>query len=193
MGKPPEIIAGLDEAGRGPWAGPVVAAAVILPPRIRLPNLNDSKKLTEAQRETLYTKITQRADWGVGWATHQEIDHFGLIRATNKAFRRALNQLSASPDHLLIDGRDRFQLPYSYTSIIKGDEKIRCISAASVIAKVTRDRMMTDYAQIYPEYHFEQHKGYGTHLHQLMLQAHGITPIHRLSYRPIQLIHSLSQ
>lgn len=179
-------IAGLDEAGRGPWAGPVVVGAVILPKGVRLPNLRDSKKLSESQREALYVQIIRKTVWAVGEASQQEIDHFGLRRATEKAFRRAINGLNEAPDHLMIDGRDHFQLPIPATYIIRGDDKIRSISAASIVAKVTRDRIMKELASQYPHHAFEQHKGYGTQQHQRALARHGITPLHRRSYAPIQ-------
>jgi ribonuclease HII len=181
-----KIIAGMDEAGRGPWAGPVVAGAVILPPRIRLPHLTDSKKLSEKRREKLYELITKKAHWGVGKASHKEVDELGLTKATNLAYKRALKSLTKTPDHLLIDGRDKFILPYTFDSIIKGDLKIRCISAASIIAKVTRDRIMKDYDKKYPGFHFANHKGYGTRRHHEALKEKGISPIHRTSYQPIQ-------
>jgi ribonuclease HII len=181
-----KIIAGMDEAGRGPWAGPVVAGAVILPPRIRLPFLTDSKKLSEKRREKLYDLITNKAIWGVGEASHKEVDELGLTKATNLAYKRALKSLPTTPDHLLIDGRDKFSLPHPYDSIIKGDLKVRCISAASIIAKVTRDRLMKDYDKKYPGFHFASHKGYGTRRHHEALKKKGISPIHRISYKPIQ-------
>ena len=180
------IIAGLDEAGRGPWAGPVVAAAVILPPRIHLPNLGDSKKLSSTQREQLYEKIIQKAHFGIGKVSNKEVDRLGLIKATNKAFARAVKALPVKPEHLLIDGRDRFTFSIPFTSIIRGDQKIRAIMAASIIAKVTRDRIMIKYAQQYPKYQFQRHKGYGTKHHQKALKKNGITPLHRKSYLPVQ-------
>lgn len=176
----------MDEAGRGSWAGPVCAAAVILPKGIRLPALTDSKCLTLAQRETLYEKITQSCPFGVGWAKAFEVDEYGLIQATEWAFQRALEALSLKPDHLLIDGRDHFKFEIPHTSIIKGDLKIRCISAASVVAKVSRDRYMLDLAKKHPHYAFEQHKGYGTQRHQSALAKHGPCLQHRMSYAPLQ-------
>lgn len=193
MKNPPKgVIAGLDEAGRGPWAGPVVAAAVILPPRIHLPGLTDSKLLTGKKREELYEKIIQKAHWGVGKASSKEVDRYGLIKATNRAFLRALKALTVTPEHLMVDGRDKFKFPIPFTSVIKGDQKIRCISAASIIAKVTRDRLMVQYEQRYPGYHFGRHKGYGTRLHQEALKANGVTGIHRKSYLPVQAYLTLT-
>jgi ribonuclease HII len=178
----------MDEAGRGPWAGPVVAGAVILPGRRQFPGLTDSKKLTEAKREKLYQLITEKAIWGVGQASHEEIDEHGLTWATNLAFQRALDGLSTTPEHLMIDGRDKFTLSVEYTSIIKGDLKIRCISAASIIAKVTRDRIMNEWALKHPEYRFNEHKGYGTREHARLLKKHGASPIHRKSYCPVRKV-----
>jgi len=180
----PQIIAGLDEAGRGPLAGPVTAAAVILPPKTRLPGLTDSKKLTALQREKLFALITKKCEYAVGWASHKEIDRLGLTKATELAYKRAIKQLKTKPDHLLIDGRDPFKFAIPHTSIIKGDLKIRAISAASIIAKVSRDKLMLKYAQQFPNYGFEAHKGYGTARHQRALRKHGTCPIHRLSYAP---------
>jgi ribonuclease HII len=182
-----QIIAGMDEAGRGPWAGPVVAAAVILAPRTRLPGLNDSKLLTEKKREQLFGLIKSKAEWGIGQASNKEVDRLGLIKATELAYKRALKGLPRIPEHLLIDGRDKFKFSVSHTSIIKGDQKERCIAAASVLAKVTRDRIMKKKALKFPGYHFEKHKGYGTQKHQDALKKHGLTPLHRLSYAPVKL------
>lgn len=179
------IVAGLDEAGRGPWAGPLVAAAVILPSRVYLPGLGDSKVLSEEVRERLYELITQKAYWAVGIVSNLEIDHYGLTKATAKAFLRALQGLSRVPDRILIDGRDVFSFPYPTEAIIKGDAKIRCISAASIVAKVTRDRLMRQYALLYNQYGFERHKGYGTRSHQNALACYGVTPLHRRSYSPV--------
>lgn len=177
----------MDEAGRGPWAGPVVAAAVILPPRVHLPGLNDSKKLTEEKRETLFLLIQKKAAFGIGQASNKEVDRYGLLRATELAFRRALARLPIKPDHLLIDGRDKFTFTVPHTSIIKGDEKERSISAASILAKVTRDHLMAKKAKKFPGYHFERHKGYGTEKHRQALKKHGITPLHRQSFEPVKV------
>lgn len=163
----------------------MVAAAVILPKGTRLPGLTDSKKLSLKDRERLFMLINKKCEVGVGQASHQEVDEWGLLQATYKAFQRALEALKTQPDELLIDGRDKFQFKIPHKTIIKGDLKIRAISAASVIAKVTRDRIMLDYAQKHPHYAFDEHKGYGTKLHQNRLKAHGASPIHRLSYQPL--------
>lgn len=180
------LCAGMDEAGRGSWAGPVVAAAVILPEKCRLPGLTDSKLLSASQREALFFKIFKKAHVGVGVASHEEVDQFGLLHATFKAYERALEQLQPEPEQLLIDGRDKFQFKIPHQSIVKGDLKVRCISAASVIAKVTRDRIMLDYAKEYPDYAFELHKGYGTDRHRKALNDYGPSQIHRLSYQPLK-------
>ena len=179
------VVAGMDEAGRGSWAGPVVAAAVILPKGTRLPGLNDSKLLSEKKREELFEIIIKKCDYGIGFAKPSEVDKHGLTRATELAFQRALDQLSSKPDHLQIDGRDKFKLSVPYESIIKGDQKIRCISAASIVAKVSRDRHMKSLAKKHQNYDFHLHKGYGTKRHQACLKKWGPSPIHRLSYKPI--------
>lgn len=177
------IQAGIDEVGRGCLAGPVVACAIILPPRIRLAGLDDSKKLTASQRERLHAILTQKCDYGLGIVTAQLIDDIGIIQATNLAFCLAINRLTARPDHALIDGRDKLTLQISHTSIIKGDSTVRSIMAASVVAKVTRDRMMAaHYHSTYPDYDFHEHKGYGTRAHRSAIQTHGLTTIHRTSF-----------
>jgi len=183
----------MDEAGRGSWAGPVVSAAVILKKGTRLPGLTDSKLLTEKKREELYKLIISSCVYGVGMASQQEVDKFGLTQATFLAFKRALEDLDYKPDHLLIDGRDNFTFKIPHTSIIKGDLKERCISAASVIAKVTRDRLMVKYAQDYPDYGFEKHKGYGTKHHQVALQLNGPSNLHRHSYKPIKALKCIQK
>lgn len=176
----------MDEAGRGSWAGPVVAAAVVLPKGLKLAGLNDSKLLTEAKREELYHKITDSCAYGVGMATEEEVDQYGLLHATYSAFKRALEDLPIPVNHILIDGRDHFSFHVPHTSIIKGDQKVRCISAASIIAKVIRDRLMVEYAAKYPEYRFELHKGYGTQEHQKALRENGPCDLHRMSYAPLK-------
>ncbi len=185
---PQGVIAGMDEAGRGSWAGPVVAAAVILPRGLRLPGLNDSKLVPPEKRKILFQKITQACDFGVGLATHSEVDEHGLLHATFLAFERALENLKTRPNHLLVDGRDRFQFKVPHTSIIRGDRKVRCISAASIVAKVTRDQIMVEYGAKYPKYGFELHKGYGTQAHQRALRDYGSTELHRQSYKPLKLL-----
>ena len=181
------IIAGLDEAGRGSWAGPVSAGAVILPKACKLSGLTDSKLLSEKKREELFEKIIKIADYGIGFASAAEVDSLGLIKATEIAFIRALEQLKQKPEHLLVDGRDKFIFPFTYDSVIKGDQKYRCIAAASVLAKVARDRLMKENSNKYPGYAFESHKGYGTKRHQQALKLQGPSKIHRLSYSPVKV------
>jgi len=182
------LTAGVDEAGRGPWAGPVVASAVILPDQHDIPSLRDSKKLSPAKREILYDIIVEKAlTIGIGIVDHKEIDQINILKATHKAMQIALGQCRPAPDSALIDG---YALPNQIVpnkGIIKGDDKIDCIKAASIIAKVTRDRMMLEYDIIFPEYGFASHKGYGTKKHQLMLDKFKATPIHRISFKPVKL------
>lgn len=180
------LVAGLDEAGRGPLAGPVVAAAVILPRRCQLAGLNDSKQLTEMERERLYDEIRQRAvGIGVGQASEREIDAMNILEATRLAMRRAIQALPAMPDYLLLDAIELSAVSLPQRAIIKGDTLSMSIAAASVIAKVTRDRLMGDYHRQYPQYNFQAHKGYGTAEHLRMLAVHGPCAIHRRSFRPV--------
>lgn len=179
-------VAGMDEAGRGSWAGPVVAGAVILPKKIRLPGLNDSKKLTEKGRERLYSLITRSCVYSVGIASESEVDELGLSRATFLAFKRALESLPEKPQHLYIDGRDPFVFDTPHTSVIRGDQIFRCIAAASIIAKVTRDHLMCELSKKYPLYDFHIHKGYGTQAHHKALRQHGPCELHRKSYQPLK-------
>lgn len=182
------ILAGADEAGRGPWAGPVVAAVTILPERHGIRGLKDSKMLSAAQRERLFAQITAKAAFGIGIATHTEIDTKGLIAATNLAFQRAINELPFAPDFLLVDGRDHFILSIPFCSIIKGDQKYKTISAASILAKVTRDCLMQAVHTAYPYYGFNTHIGYGTARHHHALLQYGVTPFHRRSFLPIKAL-----
>lgn len=179
------IVIGMDEAGRGSWAGPVVAAAVILPKNLRLPGLDDSKKLTAQQREVLFPKIQSACVHGIGIASQAEVDEKGLLQATFLAFSRALEQIKGAADHIFIDGRDAFHFPLPHTSVIKGDGIYRCIAAASILAKVARDHLMIELAKAHPAYGFELHKGYGTEHHQRALKAHGPCELHRKSYKPL--------
>jgi ribonuclease HII len=180
------LVAGLDEAGRGPLAGPVVAAAVILPRRCLPAGLNDSKQLTEAERERLHDEIRQRAvGIGVGRASEREIDEMNILEATRLAMGRAIQALPSVPDYLLLDAIDLPAIHLPQRAIIKGDALSVSIAAASVIAKVTRDRLMDDYHRQYPQYNFLAHKGYGTAEHLRMLAAHGPCAIHRRSFRPV--------
>jgi len=184
-----EIIAGIDEAGRGPLAGPVVAAAVILPERFRHKTLTDSKQLSAAVREEIYGELTAAGcgvTWAVSIAGHEEIDRINILRATQEAMRRAVAALSIAPQHALIDGLPVRPFPIPHTALVGGDALSLSIAAASVIAKVTRDRIMLEMDALYPEYQFSQHKGYGTPAHLAMLRAHGPCPIHRRSFLPVR-------
>lgn len=178
-----ELICGVDEAGRGPLAGPVCAAAVILPWDLEIPGLNDSKKLTDARRRELFPIIQEKAlAYGIAFASPQEIDEINILQATFLAMERALSQLSVKPDLALIDGnRSRdFSLPVE--TVIKGDARSANIAAASILAKVTRDDYMIEQSKIYPAYGFEVHKGYGTKRHYAALEEFGPCPIHRASF-----------
>ncbi len=181
-------VAGVDEAGRGPLAGPVIAAAVILDPARPIAGLDDSKKLTEAGREALFTLIKERAlGWAVGRAEVEEIDRINILQATLLAMRRALEALSPLPDHALIDGnRCPEGLACTAEWVIDGDAKIEAISAASIVAKVTRDREMAVLDKQYPGYGLAKHKGYGTAEHLKALDALGPSPIHRHSFAPVK-------
>ncbi|MFL6526650.1 MAG: ribonuclease HII [Chthoniobacterales bacterium] len=180
-------IGGIDEAGRGALAGPVVAAAVILPEKFRHKKLNDSKQLLPELRQKIYTELTGDSGiiWAIGVVDHGEIDQINILRATHKAMRLALEALSAQPEHVLIDGRPVFPFPLPQTAIIDGDCYSLSIAAASVIAKVTRDAIMRDFCAQFPQYCFSQHKGYATELHLLKLHELGPCPIHRRSFEPV--------
>src|SRR6202163_4351114 len=180
-------IAGVDEAGRGALAGPVVAAAVILPEKFRRPKLNDSKQLGPDLRQEIYDDLIGNMSiaWAVGIIDSTEIDRINILRATHQAMRAAIAALNALPEHALIDGLPVFPFPLPQTAIIDGDCLSLSIAAASVIAKVTRDRIMRDFCEKFPEYCFSQHKGYGTELHLTKLHEHGPCPIHRRSFEPV--------
>ena len=179
-------IAGIDEAGRGPLAGPVVAAAVILHPDQLLEGVNDSKKLSEKQREQLFDRITNTAvTVGVGLVEAAVIDQINILQATRQAMLSAVLQLAPPPDYLLIDGISTIDSPLPQKTIKKGDSLSASIAAASIIAKVTRDRMMLDYDRCYPEYGFSRHKGYGSAMHLAALRQHGPCPIHRMTFRGV--------
>lgn len=181
-------IAGLDEAGKGAWAGPVVAGAVILPENVKLPGLNDSKLVTEKNRERLYEAILEQAvAWGVGIQDAYTVDEVGLAQAHRLAMQHAVEALSVRPELLLVDGVGIKQLGVKAICIIKGDQKVRCIAAASIIAKVTRDRLMRQLHEQFPQYGFADHKGYGTAEHQAAIMRHGVCDLHRLSYEPVYL------
>lgn len=182
------IVCGVDEAGRGPWAGPVVAAAVILNPATIPPGLNDSKKLTEAKREALFAPIMHSAIVGVGIITAARIDEINILRATHEAMQIAVSQLSTPPHIALVDGNRAPHLLCTVETIIGGDAKSLSIAAASIIAKVTRDRIMRGLDRQYPEYFFAAHKGYGTAAHAAALARHGPCPEHRTSFAPIRAL-----
>ena len=180
------VIAGLDEAGRGPLAGPVVAAAVVLPKTRSLKGVADSKTLTAEQREKALSLIQKRAlGIGVGIVEAEEIDRLNILQASLKAMEQAVRDLPLPPDFLLIDGLHSLSLPLKQQAMPKGDGRCLSIAAASIVAKVTRDRLMVAYHEKYPEYNFPKHKGYGTREHLQALQQHGCCPIHRQSFRPI--------
>lgn len=180
------LVAGLDEAGRGPLAGPVVAAAVILPRRCRLAGLDDSKRLTETERARLYEEIWRRAvAVGVGQASEREIDAMNILEATRLAMSRAIQALPCRPDYLLLDALELPTVSLPQRAVVKGDALSVSIAAASVVAKVTRDRLMSDYHHQFPQYNFLAHKGYGTAEHLRMLAVHGPCAIHRRSFRPV--------
>ncbi len=177
------LICGIDEAGRGPLAGPVVAGAVILPENCRILYLNDSKKLTEKRREELYDEITEKAvAWGVGMASPARIDEINILQATYEAMREAVGKLQMAPQILLNDAVKIPQISIPQVPIIKGDAKSLSIAAASVLAKVTRDRLMREYDKVMPEYGFASHKGYGSASHIAALKEYGPSPIHRRSF-----------
>ncbi len=179
-------IAGLDEAGRGPLAGPVVAAAVILPCRCRIDGVDDSKQLSESEREEIYIVITRRAvAVGIGSASHEEIDRLNILEATRLAMQRAIASLSPAPDCVLVDAVALPACGMPARPIIKGDALCLSIAAASIVAKVTRDRLMADYHRVYPEYNFASHKGYGTDEHVERLSRHGPCAIHRRTFAPV--------
>ena len=182
-----EMIAGIDEVGRGPLAGPVVAAAVILPADCWLFGLDDSKKLSETRRLHFYDEIVKHAlGIGIGVCSSEEIDRYNIYRATQMAMERAVAQLELQPQHLLLDAMSLPGSSVPQTPIIKGDSRSVSIAAASVIAKVTRDRYMQELAKDYPQYGFAQHVGYGTKQHLEALAAHGITREHRKSFEPVK-------
>ena len=177
---------GIDEAGRGPWAGPVVAAAVILPKGFSTIKINDSKKISEKKREILFNEITREADFGVGIGTVKEIDDHNILQATFLAMIRAVNKLIYTPRRALIDGNVIPKgLPCAAKNIVKGDAKVPSIAAASIIAKVTRDRLMRNLAIQYPGYGWQRNFGYGVKEHRDGLNALGVTPEHRRSFKPI--------
>ena len=176
-------LCGVDEAGRGPLAGPVCAAAVILPEGCEIPGLDDSKKLSEKKREALYDVITERAlAYGIAYASVEEIEEMNILAAALLAMNRAIAQLDPAPELALIDGNTTRSIAVPARSVVGGDGKVACIAAASVLAKVTRDRYMRKLAQQYPQYGFDQHKGYGTKAHYAAVDEFGLCPAHRPSF-----------
>ena len=183
-----DLIAGVDEVGRGPIAGPVVAAAVILPKACKIPGLNDSKKIPKSKHKAIYEAVLQKAiAIGIGVKDNHVIDQVNIYEATKLAMMEAIGQLEPQPQHLLIDAM-KLDLPISQTSIIKGDANSLSIAAASIVAKVTRDQMMEEFDREYPGYDFAQNAGYGTAKHLDGLEQLGVTPIHRRSFEPVKSI-----
>lgn len=179
-------VAGIDEAGRGPLAGPVVAAAVVLPKDFYLAGLNDSKQIQKIQRENFYSEIINHAvSYGIGMIHNDEIDSINIYQATKKAMKKAIQLLEPIPDHVLIDAVPLEQLPCTSESIVKGDQKSVSIAAASILAKVTRDRWMAEVHEAYPMYNFISNKGYGTKEHLDAIKQYGVCPYHRTSFEPI--------
>ena len=178
-----KLVCGVDEAGRGPLAGPVCAAAVILPPELVIPGLNDSKKLTDKKRRELYDVITAEAvSYGIAFASEKEIDEINILQATFLAMARAMEKLSPQPELALIDGNRAKDFGLPVRTIVKGDSLSASIAAASILAKVTRDRLMEQYDEAYPQYGFAIHKGYGTKRHYEALREFGPSPIHRMTF-----------
>ena len=176
-------ICGVDEAGRGPLAGPVCAAAVILPPHLEIPGLDDSKKLTDKRRRELFPLIKEQAiAYGIGLASHEEIDQINILQATFLAMQRAIDQLEGKADFALIDGNREKDFGLPVMSVVKCVSRSANIAAASILAKVTRDDIMEEMAEVYPQYGFEIHKGYGTKAHYEALRTYGASPIHRMTF-----------
>lgn len=178
-----ELVCGVDEAGRGPLCGPVVAAAVILQKDAHIEGVNDSKKLTEKRREKLYDDIMQNAvSVGVGVSDVDIIEEVNILNATKKAMLQAISNLKVNPEYVLVDGNQKIDTDIPLETVVKGDSKSESIAAASIIAKVTRDRLLIEYDKKYPEYGFAKHKGYGTKAHIEAIKKYGLTPIHRPSF-----------
>lgn len=179
-----KYICGIDEAGRGPLAGPVVVASVIMPQDSMIEGVNDSKKVSEKKREKLYDLILEEAiSYGIGIIDHNRIDEINILNATKEGLTNSLKELKVKPDIILVDALQKIDtLGIPYESIIKGDAKSYSIAAASIIAKVTRDRIMKEWDEVYPEYGFERHKGYGTSAHIKVIKEKGLCPIHRKSF-----------
>jgi ribonuclease HII len=183
------LFAGVDEAGRGPLAGPVVAAAVILDPVRPIDGLADSKILSEGKRNSLFTMIKENAlSWSVGMSSVEEIDELNILQATLLAMQRAVNGLGMQPDEVLIDGNCLPRLSIPAQAIVKGDSKVKAISAASILAKVERDKIMVGYHKKYPDFSFHLHKGYGTRQHINEISQFGILPVHRRTFNPVKMM-----
>jgi ribonuclease HII len=184
-----EVVCGVDEAGRGPLAGPVFAAAVILDPARPIAGLRDSKKLSEAQRDLLAVEIRRHAlAWCIAQSSEREIDDINILQATMLAMRRAVEGLALQPTLALIDGNRCPVMPVRSEAIVKGDDKVAAISAASILAKTARDAALMELHRLYPQYAFDQHKGYPTALHLELLRRHGVSPVHRKSYAPVRAL-----
>ncbi|OGY43031.1 MAG: ribonuclease HII [Candidatus Buchananbacteria bacterium RIFCSPHIGHO2_01_FULL_39_14] len=182
-----KLIAGLDEAGKGAWAGPIVAAAVILDPKIKIKGIKDSKLLRAPERQKLFEEIiSQAVGWAIGAVSQQKIDESGIVAANIMAMQQALKKLLPAPDYLLVDAIKINYQNLPALSIIDGDYKIRSIAAASIVAKVTRDRLMDELDEKYPQYGFKQHKGYGTNHHFQMIAKYGAADIHRQTFEPVK-------
>ena len=187
-----DVVCGVDEAGRGPLAGPVFAAAVILDPARPITGLRDSKKLSEAQRDVLAVQIKERAlAWCIAQSSEEEIDRINILQATMLAMRRAVEGLRVLPTLALIDGNRCPVMAVRSEAIVKGDDKVEAISAASILAKTARDAALMELHRIYPQYAFDQHKGYPTALHLELLKQHGVSPVHRRSYAPVRALLEL--
>jgi ribonuclease HII len=185
------LVAGVDEAGRGPLAGPVLAAAVILDPARPIAGLADSKTLNEGKRNSLSKMIKESAlSWSVGMSSVEEIDELNILQATLLAMQRAVNGLAMQADEVLIDGNQLPRLSIPAQAIVKGDSKVKAISAASILAKVERDKIMADYHNRYPDFSFHLHKGYGTRQHINEIDQFGILPIHRRTFNPVKMMIS---
>lgn len=181
------LICGIDEAGKGAWAGPIVAACAVLPISVRLKGLRDSKLLTAPKREELYVKICSQAlAWSVGIVSNEVIDTVGIIKSNRRAMEQALDKLSIDPDYVLIDGVPFWKPETDHEFVVRGDRHLTSVAAASIIAKVTRDQILKNYHKEYPDYGFAEHKGYGTEAHREALFEFGPCPIHRRSYSPIR-------
>lgn len=182
------LVAGVDEVGRGPLAGDVVTAAVILDPANKIDGLNDSKKLSEKRRDNLYELIKEKAlSYSIARCCVEEIDSINILQASLLAMKRAVEGLVIQPEHVLVDGNKIPDWSYNAEAVVKGDARVECIAAASILAKVTRDREMIAYDEIYPGFGFSKHKGYPTQQHREALKTLGVTPIHRRSYAPVKM------